>query len=249
MSSFIDKFLDITNNLPREIIRTLKLYKFVEERSRDINTSLKKLRNDYLKNLNSIKIKDFKEQEIKNKIDNYYKELLSLSDYKQNLIKDLEYILDNNFLKKLPPIIEEGQKECKEQLASSNLNLPYGANSFTNSIYNNATNEEKSISEFNEKGEKILGYKTKRPNKKKNKLKNSINPEYSEEIGINQEENEVHCICNGASYGDMIECDDCGKWFHYECVGITKGQEPETWSCINCKDNKPNKKKKKEKKQ
>ena len=243
--SFIDKFLDLTNNLPREIVRLLKLYKSIEEYSREINTLLKGLR---IKYLNAMKTKDSKENEIKIQTEKYYKELLNLSDYKQNLIKELEYNIENNFLKKLPSIIEEGQKECKEQLASSNLNLPYGANSFTNSIYNIATNEEKSMSEFNEKG--FLGNKTKRPNKKKNKLKNTINNlEYSEDLAINQEDNEVHCICGGTSYGDMIECDDCGKWFHYECVGITKGQEPETWSCINCKDNKPNKKKKKEKKQ
>ena len=39
--SFIDKFLDTTANLPREIVRLLKLYKFVEQRSRNINESLK----------------------------------------------------------------------------------------------------------------------------------------------------------------------------------------------------------------
>ena len=243
--SFIDKFLDITNNIPREIVRLLKLYKFVEERFCEINTSLKGLRNRYL---NSIKTKDSKDSEIKIQIDKYYKELLSLSDYKQNLIKDIEYILENHFSKKLPQIIEEGQKECKEQIISSNLNLPYGANSFTNSIYNNATNEDKSISEINEKG--ILGNKTKKPTKKKNKLKNINSPEYSEDLAINQEENEVYCICNGASNGEMmIECDDCGKWFHHACVNITPGKEPDKWSCQNCSNSKHVKKKKKEKKQ
>ena len=49
--SFIDKFLDVTTNLPREIVRTLKLYKFVEERSRNINTNLKNLRAKYLKEI------------------------------------------------------------------------------------------------------------------------------------------------------------------------------------------------------
>ena len=49
--SFIDKFLDVTTNLPREIVRLLKLYKFVEERSRNINESLKNIRIKYLKDL------------------------------------------------------------------------------------------------------------------------------------------------------------------------------------------------------
>ena len=194
-----------------------------------------------------MKTNDTKEDEkIKNEIQNYYEELMNLSEYKQNLIKDIEFIIDNDFLKKLPPIIEEGQKECKEQMATSNLNLPYGANSFTNSIYNNATNEDKSVSEFNEKNEKMLGNKTKRVNKKKNKEK-IINNGY-DEIGINQEENDVHCTCNRESYGDMIECDDCGRWFHYDCVNIKRGEEPDNWFCMACKQNKPNKKKKKEKK-
>ena len=39
-----------------------------------------------------------------------------------------------------------------------------------------------------------MGHKTKRVNKKKNKEKN-INNGY-DEIGINQEENDVHCTCN-----------------------------------------------------
>ena len=86
MSSFIDKFLDITSNLPREIIRILKLYKFVEERSRHINTTLKESR---LKYLNKMKTNDTKEDEkIKNEIKNYYEELINLSEYKQNLIKE-----------------------------------------------------------------------------------------------------------------------------------------------------------------
>ena len=65
----------------------------------------------------------------------------------------------------MTPIIDEGQKECQEQLLSSNLNLPYGANSLTNSIYNKQTSEKKSLSEYGEKkkkNEKLLGHKTNR---------------------------------------------------------------------------------------
>ena len=40
--SFIDKFLDITTPLPREIVRFLKLYKTVEERCKDNDMKLKK---------------------------------------------------------------------------------------------------------------------------------------------------------------------------------------------------------------
>ena len=55
--SFIDKFLDLTTNLPREIVRSLKLFKTVEERSRNINNNLKSLRTKYLKEINEMLIK------------------------------------------------------------------------------------------------------------------------------------------------------------------------------------------------
>ena len=47
----------------------------------------------------------------------------------------------------------------------------------------------------------------------------------------------------------MIECDNCGDWFHYECVNIKEGFEPEKWYCEDCdkiikKSEKPKKKKK-----
>ena len=133
--SFIDKFLDTTAPLPREIVRFLKLYRVVEERSKDINTKLKINRENYLQKL--------KEKEnnsdlilLRNLIDNLYKENLTLSDYKQEILKELSYIFENSFLNKIPPIIEEGQKECQDQIISTN-NGPYGTNSFPNLFFNN----------------------------------------------------------------------------------------------------------------
>ena len=247
--SFIDKFLDVTTNLPREIIRLLKLYKSVEERSRNLNTNLKNLRVRYLK---EIKEKDQNTKEILIMIDKNYKELLTLSDYKQELIKELKYILEVDFLKKLGPIIEEGQKECqeiKDQLTSSNMNLPYGANSFANPNFTKPTIEEQSLSEFNEKkkkSDKSLGIKTNRSNKSRIKKRNLENSKYfgeeEEPIG---EENEVFCTCKGQSYGLMISCDHCKKWFHYGCVGIESGKEPKNWFCPDCQSSNNKKKKKK----
>ena len=37
----------------------------------------------------------------------------------------------------------------------------------------------------------------------------------------------------------MIQCEnpDCGEWFHYECIGIKEGNEPEEWYCSEkCKE-------------
>ena len=49
--SFIDNFLEVTNNLPRKIVRLLKLHRTVEIRSKTINENLKNLRDKYLKEL------------------------------------------------------------------------------------------------------------------------------------------------------------------------------------------------------
>ena len=244
--SFIDKFLDVTTNLPRMIVRILNLYKSVEERAKEINDNLKNAREKYLKN-----VKDKNSELMLNTIDIYYKQLLNLSDYKQSLLEEIKFILEKDFLNKLEPIIEEGQKECQEQLQSSNINLPYGANSYTNSIYNKPTSEEKSISEFNEKkkkNDKLLGHKTIRGNKNKNKKNNLENNEYSEEIIPNEEEPEVFCTCQRQSFGKMIACEKCGRWFHFECVGIAENNEPEKWFCVDCEaliNNNVKKKKKK----
>ena len=49
-----------------------------------------------------------------------------------------------------------------------------------------------------------------------------------------EEENRVHCICRKKSFGNMIECDECKEWFHYECVGIDEDDVPEEWKCEEC---------------
>ena len=140
--SFIDNFLEVTNNLPRKIVRLLKLHRTVEIRSKTINENLKNLRDKYLKEL---KEKNQSNEEILYTNEKYYKELLNLSDYKQNLIDELKYILENEFVKKINPIIKEGEKECPEE--QSPLSVQYG----TTSNYNKTTIDEKNISINNEK--------------------------------------------------------------------------------------------------
>ena len=95
--SFIDNFLEVTNNLPRKIVRLLKLHRTVEIRSKTINENLKNLRDKYLKEL---KEKNQSNEEILYTNEKYYKELLNLSDYKHSLIEELKYILENEFVKK-----------------------------------------------------------------------------------------------------------------------------------------------------
>lgn len=227
--SFIDQFLDATANLPREIIRLLKLLQFVEKKSKNINDKLKDLRINYLKNINQ---KSEKEEEgILSLNAQYLKELMNLSDYKLNLIEDLKYIINTDFLQKLTPIIKEGQKEVKEELPSTMQNG-------TNSNYNKNTIEDKNIIIFpdkNKKNDKMLGNKTNRANKNFTRKRNVGNFEnYEEFIQNNDDDNKLYCTCRGPSYGKMIECDICHEWFHYKCVGIDEKSEPDNWKCKKC---------------
>ena len=225
--SFVDNFLEATATLPRKVVRILKLYLTVEQRAKNIEDNLKILREKYLKDLKEDKIEN--SEFILYTNEKYYKELLNLSDYKQNLIDELKYILENEFVKKITPIIKEGEKECPEQ--QSSISVQYG----NNSNYNKTIMEEKNISINNDKkkNDKLLGNKTNRL--KKITRKGLARVENTEDMNYNAEEdNEIHCICHGTSYGPMIMCEICEEWFHYSCVGIQEGKEPENFYCADC---------------
>eukprot|EP00111_Clytia_hemisphaerica_P013742 TCONS_00040434-protein len=40
-----------------------------------------------------------------------------------------------------------------------------------------------------------------------------------------------HCKC--AWFANMVECEECGKWFHWQCVFISN-EAPENWICQQC---------------
>lgn len=53
------------------------------------------------------------------------------------------------------------------------------------------------------------------------------------------EDNELYCVCNLPSYGNMIACDgkkcpNPSQWYHLECVGFSDGHHPDTWLCPEC---------------
>ena len=232
--SFIDKFLDITTPLPREIVRFLKLYKTVEERCKDNNIKLKNDREKYLQKLKEKEIKNNDLIILKGKIDQLYHENLTLSDYKLEILKELNYIFENSFLNKIAPIIEEGQKECQEQIITNNINGSYSTTSFPNLFYNKIVNDDlKSISECNDKKKKndFLGKKTNRPKGKK-KIPGEISDETQE--GQKPKNEVIYCKCRRPGYGEMIECESCKEWFHYECVNMKVGNEPKEWYCEDC---------------
>ena len=239
--SFIDKFLDLTAPLPREIVRFLKLYKIVEERCKQININLKINREKYLQKLKEKEINNNDIINLKNTIDLNYKEILTLSDYKQEILKELQYIFEYSFLDKLSPILEEGKKECQDQLTQNDFNNIYNTNVNHNHLNKMINDDIKNASDVNNKNKKndlyTLGRKTKRKKSKKQIDGSAI----SDEGGQNLQEkeiskSEVYCKCNGPSYGKMIECDKCKNWFHYVCVGIIEGEEPKEWLCDTCKE-------------
>mmetsp|Transcript_14848 Transcript_14848/g.25272 ORF Transcript_14848/g.25272 Transcript_14848/m.25272 type:complete len:96 (-) Transcript_14848:199-486(-) len=42
-----------------------------------------------------------------------------------------------------------------------------------------------------------------------------------ESVGaVAKEEQPVYCICRKADEMNMIQCDGCSEWFHFECMGI-----------------------------
>jgi hypothetical protein len=139
--SFVNKFLDLTDSLPREIIRLLKVLKVAEDRSQELKITLKKKREQYLQ---SLKDKSFKKNITLKSLKQLNRELLSLSDYKIEVIKEVKYIIESSFLNKLPPIIEEGQNEVQEQMLSNSLNKIHIPNSFTSKF---SFDEDKSITE------------------------------------------------------------------------------------------------------
>ena len=45
----------------------------------------------------------------------------------------------------------------------------------------------------------------------------------------------VYCPCKKPdSFQNMIQCDQCGVWFHYTCAKVIKAPDDD-WFCSNCK--------------
>eukprot|EP01080_Neovahlkampfia_damariscottae_P011505 gene11505-4669_t len=60
---------------------------------------------------------------------------------------------------------------------------------------------------------------------------------------LNNEEEDIYCICRfSGNTSDMVECDTCKNWLHFECLGITEKQskrikKAKTFICSRCLDN------------
>ncbi|KAK0419039.1 hypothetical protein QR680_013918 [Steinernema hermaphroditum] len=49
------------------------------------------------------------------------------------------------------------------------------------------------------------------------------------------EEEEIYCICRGP-HGDrdMVECEKCKEWYHWDCIGFTQEQADDDFCCVKC---------------
>lgn len=56
--------------------------------------------------------------------------------------------------------------------------------------------------------------------------------------GDEQEGDEIYCVCQQVSFGDMVACDNDNcpyQWFHWQCVGL-KAEPKGEWLCPSCRD-------------
>ena len=221
-NTFVNKFLELTEPIPRKLIRHLKLLKEVERISYNLEKALKERREQYLEKLRE---KSLKRNITLKSIKSLYKEVLALCDYKLELINQIKYILENEFVDKLDPIIEEG----KEELDLNNKKITFEDNTTTD----NDTNSKKFVNKKKNRSMKKNKEKEK-DNKDKEKEKENIHIENNSNNKIIRDLKDVYCKCKRESYGKMIQCDnpECGEWFHYECIGLKESYEPkEEWFC------------------
>ena len=259
--SFIEEFLDLTVNLPREIIRLLKLLREVDEKSNKINTFLKEKREKFISSIKTNQNND----DLLQQINEEYSNAISLCDYKKEIIKEVHYLLLKFYMDKLNNVIDQGEKECREQQRNPSNSIQ---NNFNHSTFPNYYNDKSNDGDYNsitgiqhgnkKKGyndssyhnsstsnsNKLLGNKARRVTKIKNNKKgnNNITNELSEtEITQNGKGSEtfinepIYCICKKQRDDIKMICCDNPKckiqWFHCECMNVSPSDEEKEWFC------------------
>jgi hypothetical protein len=48
--------------------------------------------------------------------------------------------------------------------------------------------------------------------------------------------NKTYCLCRQAYHGQMVGCDTCEEWYHFQCVGLssTQAEKCAKYVCIRC---------------
>lgn len=53
-----------------------------------------------------------------------------------------------------------------------------------------------------------------------------------------QGETDYNCKrCSEKDTDNMVQCDGCDQWYHFECVGVDNNVADVSWSCEHCKNN------------
>ncbi len=247
-SQYIEDFVDQSFTIPRDIIRACKLIEEIDDMSNKLSKKLAENRKTYLQNKRN---KSEKLDDLRNAIDKDYQTLLQLNEQKVSNINEIDF-LSKVHLEDLEKVIDKYKSEFAsenwntaqepEQLANSFVNqsfknekdkFKHSLNKSFNNVSLNGTNHV-SISN-DKKKRKINGYDSQLEINKQNFDEGTSNY-FSEN---NQENNELYCICQGISYGDMVGCDNptCKyQWFHFGCVNL-ESQPKGKWFCSEeCRD-------------
>ena len=57
--------------------------------------------------------------------------------------------------------------------------------------------------------------------------------ENDENLTPNNEEKSCN-LCDETDNDEMVSCDDCQSWFHFNCVNVDSTKEDKDWSCEKC---------------
>lgn len=112
--------------------------------------------------------------------------------------------------------------------ASSGRDVNHGSSDDKRSHSTGSTSSSRSSRGTSSGGSHSGGHGSSQSSSKKQAAKNDV-----------QEDDELYCICNLPSYGNMIACDgkkcpNPSQWYHWECVGLSDGPNPDTWLCPEC---------------
>lgn len=254
-TTVIDKYTQDISNLPLEI-------KYIFEEIKNKDVQLVEARRRYQAKDNQLHkfirqngtlVKHPKEAQINAKIkeemelvEKIQKEKILLSNSALFLISKHLFNFETDITKleredMIPPIDnifeDEGRVERQDSYSEASVTpVPRSNSSVTPSIEVRKSQKRKNMV---------------RPNRpmKRNKLGDDDDDHRHSGPGGDDADNELYCICQRVSFGEMIACDndDCRfEWFHWSCVGITSTpKDNEVWYCPDCAPRMEKRKKKK----